>query len=309
VHRDVAALRAALERAENERVRLDVANGAWGQEGMAFEQPFLDVLDRRYAGAFHRTPFDADPEAARVGINRWISERTAARIPELFGRGDITRLTRLVLANAIYLRADWQTPFDQRNTGDARFHRLDGPPVSVRMMRRRGEIRWATGGDWEAVELPYVGDRLAMLVVAPRRGRFRRVERRLGARFVRGVVRRLRKSDLLLGLPKFELRTEIELTRPLGALGVRDAFDPERADFGRMTKADRLRISRVRQEVFLRVDEKGTEAAAATGIVFERVSRPPSITVDRPFLFALRDRRTGAVLFLGRVLRPQASTK
>jgi serpin B len=308
LHSGMAALERALRSgAGAEHVRLDIANGLWPQRGYPMRRGFVDVMRRFYGAAPEPLDFRADPEAARRHINDWASDRTAGRIENLFAPRSIHRLTRLVLANAIYLKADWHEAFDPADTRRQRFRRARGEPVEVPMMRRTGEYPVARRDGYTAVELPYVGRRLAMLVVIPDGGRFASVARRLDARAVARTVNALREQEIALGLPRFTIRSDLELIAPLRRLGARDAFDDGRADFSGLSpraRADRLHIGKAVQKAFVQVDETGTEAAAVTGVAIEAVSAPAPVVADRPFLFFIRDRPTGAVLFLGRVLDP-----
>jgi serine protease inhibitor len=287
-------------------VQLSTANAVWGQTGYPIEPAFLDVLAEYYGAPLHTVDYRRDTEGARKAINGWVADRTAQKIPELIKQGVLDAMVRVVLTNALYLKAPWAMPFDTRTTTDAPFTRLDGGTVTVRMMRQSETLRYAAGAGWRAVELPYAGDRLAMLVVVPDSGRFVAVERAFAggtASFASG----LQPAPVRLGLPRFTFRTATELKDALRSLGMEQLFDPGRADLSGITSAEPLYVSDVLHEVFLAVTEEGTEAAAATAVVARATAAPAQVqelTVDRPFLFAIRDRDTGAVLLQGRVLDP-----
>jgi serpin B len=308
LHAGMAALQRGLDSGtDGGRLRLDVANAVWAQTGYPIRSSYLATLRAYYGATPADADFRADPEAARTRINDWAAERTAGRITNLFGRGDVTPLTRLVLANAVYLKATWKDAFDPAATRDEAFRPLRGPPVQVPMMHRTGRYPWVRRAGYTAIELPYTGERLAMLVVIPDAGRFAAVARDLDARGLAATVAALRTGEVGLALPRFTLRSDLDLKAPLQRLGVRAAFEPGAADFSGLSpqaRADRLHIAKALQKAFVQVDETGTEAAAVTGVGVDAVSAPPSVVADRPFLFVIRDRPTGAALFLGRVLSP-----
>jgi len=292
---------------EERKVVLTIANALWGQDGYGFMSDFLDTLAVNYGAGMHLVDFEADAEAARMTINDWVSDFTNERIPELIPGGVLSELTRLVLTNAVYLDATWARPFDPNETWDNEFATLDGRVVTAEVMHRTGEFRYSNGEDWQAVEIPYIGNELAMLVLVPDDGAFTGVEGQLAA--VMDTARQgLRPASVALGLPKWEFRTQAGLVPMLRALGMGDAFDPALADFAAMTGTPELFISDVVHEAFIKVDEAGTEAAAATAVVMDLRAALPGemvqLEIDRPFLFALQDTGTGQILFLGRVADP-----
>ena len=287
------------ELADRAPVRLDSANAAWAQAGWPMEQAFLAAVDDDLRTA----DFEAEPDTARRAIDAWVKERTRGKIEELFPPDVITADTRLVLANALYLMARWETPFHESWTEERPFHRIDGTRVAVPFMYGRRDVGYAEGDGWEAVELPYEGERLALLAVGPRAAAFSDVVEALA---LPDVLAALGQTTVLLRLPRFEIRQEHPLVEPLLRLGVRDAFDGRRADLSGISP-ERIFVGDARQKVFIRTDEAGTEGAAATGVAMQRLSRPREVTFDRPFVFFVRDRPTGAVLFMGRVVDPSAA--
>ncbi len=247
-------------------------------------------------------------EEARRAINEWVADRTRERVPELVPAGVLNELTRLVLTNAIYLKAPWQHPFADGATEAAPFDRLDGSAVTAQLMSVSARLRYANGPGYEAVELPYVGGGLAMIVLVPERGAFGSVEAGLDAALLGEVIDGLGEAQVRLRLPRFEFRTQAALKPALSELGMPIAFS-EQADFSAMSPSGAdLLIQEVLHEAFISVDEEGTEAAAATAVIAGVTSAPQlsvELTVDRPFLFFIRDRESGATLFMGRVLDPQ----
>ena len=290
-------------------VRLSTANSAWAQRGYPIDATYLDTLAKWYGAGLFTVDYSADAAGARDSINAWVSEQTAQKIPELIPAGVLDAMTRLVLTNAIYLKASWAQPFDTRATTDASFTKTDGATVTARFMHRTDALRYASGDGWRMVELPYAGDALAMDVIVPDTGRFATVERTLAGGLA-PFVGALREAEVRVTLPRFTFRTQVELVDALTALGITQLFDPALADLSGITTAERLYVSDVLHEAYLAVTEEGTEAAAATAVVMKATAAPATIetvTADRPFLFAIRDRATGAVLMLGRVLDPTKS--
>jgi serpin B len=286
-------------------VALRIANTAFGQRGMAIAQGFLDALASRYGAGLHLVDYRSDPEAARQAINAWVDGRTEHRIKELLAPGVISPMTRLTLVNAIYLKAPWLVSFTDGATQPGPFARPDGSTVQAQLMRRGGSLPYAEGTGWRAVELPYVGGSLAMTVVVPDDlGAF---EASLNAGELDQLVSSLGPRAVDLTFPRFGIETSAGLAAILADLGMPLAFDPDRADFSGITTAEQLFISAVVHQANIDVDEKGTEAAAATAVVMDTTSVPAdpvTLRVDRPFLFLLRDVPTGAIVFMGRVVDP-----
>jgi len=295
-----------------EAFQLSVANSLWGQSGFHFEQPFLDVLGRNYAAGMRLVDYRRDPEAARGAINNWVSQSTNQKIQNIIPPGALDELTRLVLANAVYFKAAWAEPFDEKKTQPDTFHLLDGSGVPVDMMYQSTSLEAMLGDGYRAVALPYAGGQLSMLVLLPDAERFSDVEGRLKAGMVAETEAALQPVEVDLSLPKYKFEWSMELSKELKSLGMTDAFDPDRADFSGMDGARDLYISLILHKAFVSVDENGTEAAAATVAVVEAMSMPANpvepmqFKADRPFLFLIRDNPTGSILFMGRVTNPAA---
>jgi serpin B len=277
-------------------------NATWGQKGLAFQPGFLDVLALHYGTGMHVVDFSADPSGVREDINTWVSEQTEERIQELLPSTAVTPQTRLVLVNALHFKAAWASPFQEKGTQSAPFHTLDGATRQVPMMR--GGWAWHMKGEgFEALALDYVGRNFRMLIVLPDSGRFEEIESRLSADFLGGIRGALtgRKEDV--HLPRFEVETPASLIPKLRELGIRDLFE-EHADLSGISSAESLLISSVEHKAFVSVNEKGTEAAAATAVVAGPPSMPVPFFVDRPFLFLIEHVPTRNVLFLGRYMSP-----
>lgn len=298
----------AFDEGEPDVIELGTANALWGQTGFPFEQPFLDTLAQAYGAGMNLVDYVNATEAARELINGWVSDQTSERIPELIQQGVLSVDTRLVLSNAVYLKVPWLAPFDPDDTNQEVFHLLDGGVVDVDMMHRSVRTGFAGTADYEAVSLTYAGRQLSMLLIVPREGRFEAVTATLTAEEIGGIIRSLTDSRVSLAMPRFEYRTPVNLSSILEGLGMPTAFNKDKADFGGITSVADLYISDVVHEAFISVDEAGTEAAASTAVVITTTSapQPATLTIDRPFLFLIRDNETGAALFLGSVVDPTA---
>ncbi len=292
--------------------KLNIVNAAWTQEGYPFLQDFLDILAVHYGAGMYILNFVSDPEGSRQTINNWVAQKTEDKIKELLPSGSIDSITRLVLTNAIYFYGAWAVPFDEELTENGNFYLADGDVVSVPMMsfsqRTKGsETLLAVVLDgYTAVELPYKGKEISMLILVPDRGRFFEFEQALDANLIDQTIESLTSWNLRLEMPKFKYESEFQLKDTLSQQGMAEAFDPYNADFSGMTGTREFFIQEAYHKGFISVDEKGTEAAAATAVVIGYTSAPTSLTVtiDRPFLYLIRDVRTNAILFIGRVLNP-----
>ncbi|MCC7491142.1 MAG: serpin family protein [Fimbriimonadaceae bacterium] len=287
--------------------QLSLANALWGQQGYTFQDAFLDVLALHYGAGLRPLDFAAAPEPARRTINDWVSQQTAQKIRDLLPEGSIDSLTRFVLTNAIYFLAPWSSPFDPAATAAAPFTRLDGSRVSAPLMQQTASLAYAAGANWQAVEVPYADGQLALLLLLPAAGQFAAVAAQLDPEWLQRTVGALAPRPIALALPRFSTRTNLALIPSLQALGLRAAFDPGEADFSGIDGTRNLVLTAVVQQAYVNVDEAGTEAAAATGVVGGITSvpeEPVSVRADRPFLYLIRDRPTGAVLFVGRLVDP-----
>ena len=290
--------------------QLSIANSVWGQQGYPFADDYRTTLAQQYEAELAEANFSGDPDGERARINDWVAEETEGTIEELLPPGSIDDLTRLVLVNAIYFLANWEQPFPEGRTEQATFTALDGTEHEVPLMNLEREWPYVERDGTRAVELPYVGGDVAMLVVLPPEGEFEAYERDLNGDDLAELVDGLDTREGAIRLPRFEFDTSVQLSDPLAELGMPDAFDKERADFTGMAgsgEGEQLYLTEAYHDAAVAVDEAGTEAAAATGAVIGDTAAPVDpfeFVADRPFLFAIRDRPTGAVLFLGRVVDP-----
>lgn len=285
--------------------RFTIANQLFAEKQFSFEVPFLDTLAQEYGANVRLMDFVTKPDPSRVQINDWVAKKTEDRIKDLLAEGTITPDTRAVLVNAIYFNAAWKTQFDPKQSHDVAFHAIDGSsPMTAMMAEAELRARAATVNGVEVVALPYDGDELSMLILMPPAD-FTTFEQGLTAQQLGTYVAALKSEELTLTMPKFELRTSASLNAPLSTLGLGVAFS-EGADFSGMSKEANLAISDVVHQAFVKVNEAGTEAAAATAVVVGTTSIPQTrtVTIDRPFVFAIRDDATGAIVFLGRYVKP-----
>ena len=315
LHGALNALDAALESRSGEfqvesqtlPVELAIANSLWGQDGVVWVPAFLDLLATEYGAGLRVVDYTSDPEAARSAINNWVAGRTNRRIPELLAPGTITPGVMLTLVNAIYLKAPWLSPFPEAATKDRPFTNADGSSVLVPVMSATIDATYSRGDGWQAVDLAYVGNSLTMTLIVPDAGSLTEIESRLPSGLLDTLTSSLAPREVVLDLPRFDIETRVELATVMAALGMPTAFDPDRADFSGMTADEKLFIDLIIHQANITVDEKGTEAAAATAVVMRTTSAntepPVNLSIDRPFLYAVRDIPTGAVLFLGRVSR------
>ena len=301
------------ESEDDSEFRLNIANAVWGQHDYEFLEPFLDVLAENYGAGVRPADFEGSPEESRVRINDWVADRTEDRIKDLIPGGAIDNLTRMVLTNAIYFNARWFHPFFKHLTSARPFHLLDGSKVDVPMMMMAAAERfgYADGDGYQAVEIPYRGRDMWMTILLPDAGAFREFEESMDADLVAGILGDIEREYVELTMPKFEFESEFSLKETLKAMGMPNAFDGFTADFsgmdGRSCPGVCLLISDAFHKAFVSVDEEGTEAAAATGVVVILESARPTpkkVMVDRPFIFLIRDRATESILFVGRVENP-----
>jgi len=291
--------------------RLDIANRLFGQEGYGFLDAFTSTLDRVYKAPLARVDFRDQAKARRV-INDWVASRTEDRIQDIVPPGMPPPLTRLALANAIYYKAQWQDAFQERSTKDAEFTGPGGKKAKAPFMRRVGSYGYAEVDGLQLLEIPYRERRTSMVVFLPRAvDGLPAVEARIAKGEAAAWLKKLGGATRVdVRLPRFRFTCAKDLTPVLPRLGMTDAFDPDRADFSGMTKTERLCIGAVLHKAFVAVDEKGTEATAATVVMMKlgaaapNSTEPIAFTADHPFAFVIRHRASGAIMFAGRLNMP-----
>jgi serpin B len=306
-HAALGRLVRALLGAKLEGGELKIANALWGQQGWRFDPDYLARVSRDYGGGLRQVDFAGAAEAARQTINAWVAEATAQRIKELLAQGDVGADTLLVLTNAIYFKGLWAAKFEPRDTRPGAFHLAGGPSVEVPLMSQTEKLGYAEPTpELQLLELPYLGGELSMVVLLPR-GSAAELAARLDPAALAGWLQKLDASEkVAVTLPKWKLGYRVELAEPLQALGMKAAFGAE-ADFSGMGgEKGGLSISKVIHQADIEVDEEGTVAAAATAVVMRKaVEEILAFRADRPFVYLLRHRPTGAILFLGLLADPR----
>lgn len=291
---------------DGEGFRLNIVNAIWGQKDYKFLTSFLDTLAENYGAGLRIVDFIDETEPSRITINDWVSNETEGRIEDLIPQGAISQMTRLVLTNAIYFNAAWQYPFEEDATSPGVFYLLNGEEVTVSMMEQQESFLYAEGDNYQAVELPYDGQELSMVILLPGSGQFKAFEEAVEYRYIKDIIENLERREVELRMPKFEFDSDFGLKKTLIDMGMPVAFSSN-ADFSGMTGEKDLFISDVIHKAFVSVDEAGTEAAAATAVIMELTAMPEmpvEVTLNRPFIFLIRDIETDAILFVGRVMNP-----
>ena len=289
--------------------QLSVANALWGESDNSFADEYIELINTYYDGGFNEVDFDQRPDQVRQRINEWIADNTNGRIQNMLRSGTLGPATQLVLASAIYFNAAWRLKFDPEDTMRGPFTTLDGRETSVMMMQQQLETQYAAFSNVRAIELPYVGNKVSMVCIVPAAGEFERVESGLTASNLFGIFDALVRRSGQLRMPKFEYKSEIPLSEPLKTLGMESAFTPA-ADFsGMVDSGTGPYIGKAKHTSFISVDEKGTEASATTTVLTLESggSDPFELSLDRPFLYCIRDRPTDSILFVGRVTNARAA--
>jgi serpin B len=312
LHDAFAALQAELQPSSKKRkYELHVANRLWGQKGYYFLPEFLQLTRTRYGAEMAQADFAHQTEKARLAINKWIEQQTNDKIKDIIARGVLDPSTRLVLANAIYFKDAWMQPFSEKATKKEDFHLSAEKKVAVPMMHQVEDCPFYQGEGFSMVSLPYQGYDLAMIVLLPAKvDGLAALEKSLSEKALAGWLKKAKQRRVDLTLPKFKMTSQFSLKEVLAAMGMKLAFSAS-ADFSGMSSAEKLMISKVIHQAYVDVNEKGTEAAAATVIIVSptgfRVPPPPAtFRADHPFVFLLRDTRTGSILFMGRLANPQS---
>lgn len=287
--------------------QLNIANALWGQKGYRFLKEFLDLTRTNYGAVLNEVDFtsEAAREVARRRINTWVEKQTKGKIKDLIKPGILNELTRLVLTNAIYFKGDWASQFEEEQTKLSPFTVRVDKKIDVPMMCQSGDFKFMEEAGFQMLELPYVENELSMVVLLPKKmDGLAELEDSLTADNLKEWLGSLREQRVNVYLPKFKITSEFRLDKTLKSMGMTDAFSPE-ADFSGMTGDTDLFISAVLHKAFVDVNEEGTEAAAATGVVMEMCVSPVLFfRADHPFIFLIRDTRSGSILFLGRLMNP-----
>jgi serine protease inhibitor len=310
VHAAFAALnRDITAGGRNRDYQLYIANALWGQKGYQFLPSFVHLIQTQYGAETKQLDFQHATEEARRTINTWVEKQTKDKIKDLLAPGVLSSATRLVLTNAIYFKGTWASPFKKPNTRTEDFHVTAEQKVPVSMMHQTASFNYLEEKEFQALELPYAGTRLAMVMLLPRKvDGLAEFERRLTPDKLAAWLSKMDRVELQVALPKYQLTTEFQLSDALSSMGMSLAFRPGEADFSGMDGKRDLFLSAVVHQAFVDVNEEGTEAAAATGAVMTLAAARPQHLIfraDHPFLFLIRDRHSGSILFLGRLSQPR----
>jgi serpin B len=309
---DFAELDQLLLAAQKEgAVQISIANALWPQKGYRFRQQYLDLLTQTFKTSLHEADFEKQPEVERLRVNEWVEKQTRDRIKGLMPVGSINNQTRLVLANAIYFKAKWGSPFKTAATHPGPFYLASGDSVNTPLMAIIDDFRFAVMPTFKLLEMPYQRGKLSMLVILPNATNgLSQLNKELSAEKLDQWIKALRTTRVSVFFPKFTVSFQLKLNDALSALGMPDAFDRNRADFAGMTaEQPPLFMSSAMHKAFVEVTEEGTEAAAATGLVMTPTSAGPRVEIpifraDHPFLYLIRHNPSGTILFFGRLNVP-----
>jgi serpin B len=293
---------------QKEGILLSVANSLWLQKEFDVEHSFQQILRNMYASEIFLVDFQRETENARLTINKWVEQKTQDKIKDLLSPGSINPLVRLILVNAIYFKGKWYSEFDKNLTKEDDFFLPDGEKVKVNMMTKKETCKYAENDELQVLELEYKTSNISMVLFLPRqRNGLSMLESKLNMETMQSLLNSMRMKEIKVFLPRFTFTSQFSLSSVLKTIGMQDAFDPMKADFTGISKSDKLFIFDVLHKAFVEVNEEGTEAAAATGVIVGITCVPAEPVVfraDHPFLFAIRERTAGSILFIGRVYNP-----
>jgi serpin B len=295
---------------KDKKYQLRTANALWAQKDYKFLAEYFNLIDQYYRGKVTNLDFISQTEQSRITINNWVEEQTDNKIRNLIPPGVLNEMTRLVLTNAIYFKGFWDKQFDKKETKEEDFRTSPGNTVKVQMMSLTGEeaeFNYTETERLQILELPYEGEELSMLILLPKGDDLNALEESLNTENLSEWRNRLIEQRVEVYIPKFKFETKYFMAEDLKGMGMPTAFSMN-ADFSGMTGKKDLFISQVIHQAFVEVNEEGTEAAAATAVVWKGLSvRPKSIKIfkaDHPFIFVIQEKETGDILFLGRVTNP-----
>ncbi len=287
------------------KYKLSTANALWAQKDYPFLDEYFNTVEKYYGGKVTNLDFVGDPENSRITINKWVEAQTNNKIKDLIPEGVIDAATRLVLTNAIYFKGTWFKQFDKKNTVERDFKISPTNSVKVQMMHlddKKAKFNYTETKDLKILELPYSGGDLSMLILLPKDS-IEQLESELTIENLNNWTARLKEEEVSIYLPRFKFETKYFMAKTLREMGMSSAFG--NADFSGMTGRRDLYISNVIHQAFVEVNEEGTEAAAATAVVMKEAAMMKKLfNADHPFIFIIREKETGNILFLGRVSDP-----
>jgi|WetSurMetagenome_2_1015567.scaffolds.fasta_scaffold76810_1 serpin B len=296
---------------KDKKYQLNTANALWAQKDYKFKADYFALVEKYYSGKASNLDFIKDTENSRITINNWVEAQTNNKIKDLIPRGSVDRMTRLVLTNAIYFKGLWLEQFKKSNTQERDFKADQNKTVKAQMMISTGEkakYSYAETEKVQVLELPYQGNELSMLILLPKGNDIQTAEEFLTPEKLAGIKSSLRSQRVDVFIPKFKFETKYFMASDLRGMGMPTAFAGGAADFSGMTGNRDLYIAEVIHQAFVEVNEEGTEAAAATGVVMRATAmmpeRPKIFNADHPFVFFIQERSTGNILFLGKMKDP-----
>jgi serine protease inhibitor len=314
LHSSFGELQRQLAEARKQKgIQLDIANALWTQKGEPFLPAFLKIATDDYQANVNQADFGTSADAVTREINRWIAQKTENKIQDILAPRSLNVNTRLVLANAIYFKGAWASPFDKAATAPQAFHLSENDQADAPLMHRFAHPGYVENGELQAVELPYSGGELSMVILLARKiGAIGQLEQQLNPAFLAGLLAQMKKQEVEIFLPKFKLNSSFQLNDPLFRMGMPDAFHWPIANLSGVDGARDLFISGVFHKAWGEINEEGTEAAAATVVTVEsravaaRPPAPPVFRADHSFIFLIRDTHSGSLLFVGRLADPRA---
>ena len=311
-HSDYKQLLNELNEGTESKIKLNIANGLWVQKNFKFLDSYFDIVKSNYNSELKNVDF-TDPiksEITRKEINAWVEKKTNDKIKDILSQGDLTSMTRLVLVNAIYFYGDWANPFEKQETMPKDFSLMDGTQINVPFMNQQGRFNCYEDSKIQAIEISYKDNRASMVIFLPnKKNGIMEFEKSFDYKYYQDIIAALQSQEVRLSLPKFQTTYKSNLGTTLSRMGMPLAFSAN-ADFSGMTGKQDLCISEVIHQAFINVDEKGTEAAAATAVIMKataiRMPNEPKIfNADHPFIFLIKDNTTGSILFMGKIMNPK----
>jgi len=291
---------------------LSIANALWLQKDYKLLKEFLDTIGKYYKGGFCEVDYIKNHKDACEKINNWVSKETKGKIDNILKPEDITIDTRLVLTNAIYFKGKWLTEFDKQFTRDEDFYLINGEKTKVKMMYQKSRFHYYENNDFQLLEMPYKGNEVSMVIILPKTGKLETVENNMNEKKLQEWLNSTTKREVKAYIPKFKFTLRYNLSEVLSNMGMKDAFS-RRANFSGINGNYDLYIGKVIHQAFVEVNEEGTEAAAATALIMETkaliIEEPVVFKADHPFIFLIRDKETNSILFMGRVMNPDAGVE
>ena len=310
-HSDYSQFLKGLAEGTENKIILQIANGLWAQKDYKFLDSYFDLVKSKYASELKNVDFadNTEREKTRMDINTWVEQKTNDKIKNLLSQGDLTSMTRLVLVNAIYFYGDWAEPFEKQGTQPKDFTLLDGTKNNVPFMNQQGRFNYYEDAKLQALEIPYKDNKASMVIFLPIKNKWMaEFEKSFDYKYYQDIIAALQSIEVRLSLPKFQTTCKLDLGNTLSQMGMPLAF-LDNADFSGMTGRRDLYISDVIHQAFINVDEKGTEAAAATAVIMKMTAirtptEPKIFNADHPFVFLIKDNTTHSILFIGKMMNP-----